>query len=66
MQTVLQAGDEVIIFDPSYDSYAPCVKLLGAKSRSYSAAGSTFSGGLEYGQRCDSCQNPHDHHQHTT
>ena len=32
MQTVLQAGDEVIIFDPSYDSYAPCVKLLGAKA----------------------------------
>ncbi|WP_180036857.1 MULTISPECIES: methionine aminotransferase [unclassified Acinetobacter] len=32
MQTVLQAGDEVIIFDPSYDSYAPCAKLLGAKA----------------------------------
>jgi len=32
MQTVLQAGDEVIIFDPSYDSYAPCIKLLGAKA----------------------------------
>ncbi len=52
MQTVLQAGDEVIIFDPSYDSYAPCVKLLGAKAVHIPLTGSTFSGGLEYSQRC--------------
>ena len=31
IQAVVQAGDEVIIFDPSYDSYAPSVKLVGAK-----------------------------------
>ena len=30
IQAVVQAGDEVIIFDPSYDSYAPSVKLVGA------------------------------------
>ncbi|KAB0625153.1 aminotransferase class I/II-fold pyridoxal phosphate-dependent enzyme [Acinetobacter gandensis] len=31
IQAVVHAGDEVIIFDPSYDSYAPSVKLVGAK-----------------------------------
>ena len=31
IQAVVKAGDEVIIFDPSYDSYAPSVKLVGAK-----------------------------------
>lgn len=31
IQAVVQTGDEVIIFDPSYDSYAPSVKLVGAK-----------------------------------
>ena len=30
IQAVVHAGDEVIIFDPSYDSYAPSVKLVGA------------------------------------
>ena len=31
IQALVQAGDEVIIFDPSYDSYAPSVTLVGAK-----------------------------------
>ena len=31
IQAVVQADDEVIIFDPSYDSYAPSVKSVGAK-----------------------------------
>ncbi|WP_180022177.1 methionine aminotransferase [Acinetobacter sp. YH16044] len=30
IQAVVHADDEVIIFDPSYDSYAPSVKLVGA------------------------------------
>jgi methionine transaminase len=29
IQATVHAGDEVIIFDPSYDSYAPSVKLAG-------------------------------------
>ncbi|MBI1452663.1 MULTISPECIES: methionine aminotransferase [Acinetobacter] len=29
IQAIVHAGDEVIIFDPSYDSYAPSVKLAG-------------------------------------
>lgn len=30
IQAVVQTGDEVIVFDPSYDSYAPSVQLVGA------------------------------------
>lgn len=32
IQALVSQGDEVIIFDPSYDSYAPSVKLVGAKA----------------------------------
>lgn len=32
IQAVVNAGDEVIIFDPSYDSYAPSIRLVGAKA----------------------------------
>ncbi|WP_173912062.1 methionine aminotransferase [Acinetobacter sp. Marseille-Q1618] len=31
IQAIVHAGDEVIIFDPSYDSYAPSVQLVEAK-----------------------------------
>lgn len=31
IQACINTGDEVIIFDPSYDSYAPTVQVLGAK-----------------------------------
>lgn len=31
IKATVRAGEEVIIFDPSYDSYAPSVKLVGAK-----------------------------------
>ena len=32
IQAIVHAEDEVIIFDPSYDSYAPSVQLVGAKA----------------------------------
>jgi len=32
IQACIHADDEVIIFDPSYDSYAPAVQLAGGKS----------------------------------
>ncbi len=32
IQAVVHADDEVIIFDPSYDSYAPSVALVGGKA----------------------------------
>ncbi|AXA26658.1 pyridoxal phosphate-dependent aminotransferase [Pseudomonas putida] len=31
IQAVIQAGDEVIVFDPSYDSYEPSVELAGGR-----------------------------------
>ncbi|MGE7960548.1 pyridoxal phosphate-dependent aminotransferase [Pseudomonas sp. NPDC089530] len=31
IQTVIQAGDEVIVFDPCYDSYEPSVELAGGR-----------------------------------
>ena len=31
VQALVHAGDEVIVFDPSYDSYAPSILLAGAK-----------------------------------
>lgn len=31
IQTVVRAGDEVIVFDPSYDSYEPSVMLAGGR-----------------------------------
>lgn len=34
MACVIHPGDEVIIFEPAYDSYAPTVTLLGGKVRS--------------------------------
>jgi methionine aminotransferase len=32
IQALVHAGDEVMVFDPSYDSYAPAVHLAGAKT----------------------------------
>ena len=32
IQALVHAGDEVIVFDPSYDSYAPSIALVGAKA----------------------------------
>ncbi|UII28592.1 methionine aminotransferase [Fulvivirga maritima] len=31
IQAVVQPGDEVIVFDPAYDSYAPAITLSGGK-----------------------------------
>ncbi|MFZ6025147.1 MAG: methionine aminotransferase [Bacteroidota bacterium] len=32
LTTVLQAGDEVIVFEPAYDSYIPTIEINGAKA----------------------------------
>src|SRR6476646_7985733 len=32
LTTILQPGDEVIIFEPAYDSYIPAIELNGAKA----------------------------------
>src|SRR5215831_7031329 len=31
IQALVRTGDEVIVFDPSYDSYAPAIVLAGGK-----------------------------------
>ena len=31
VHAVVRAGDEVIVFDPAYDSYAPAIRLAGGK-----------------------------------
>jgi methionine aminotransferase len=47
IQAVVRAGDEVIVFDPAYDSYEPAITLAGGITRhvplSIDANGSDFS-----------------------
>lgn len=38
LSTCISPGDEVIIFEPAYDSYAPAVKLLGGLVKPYELA----------------------------
>lgn len=43
---LVRNGDEVICFDPSYDSYAPAIALSGGNSETYCTATTAFSRGL--------------------
>ncbi|MGY4384186.1 methionine aminotransferase [Pedobacter sp. UYP24] len=38
LAAMINPGDEVIIFEPAYDSYAPAIKLLGGLVKSYEMA----------------------------
>lgn len=40
--SLIHAGDEVIMFDPSYDSYAPAIELAGGKSVRLNLCHETF------------------------
>ena len=42
IQAVVRAGDEVIIFDPSYDAYEPAVRLAGGRCVRVPMAPPTF------------------------
>src|SRR5712672_236719 len=42
IQAVVRAGDEVIIFDPSYDAYEPAVRLAGGRCVRVPLAPPTF------------------------
>ncbi|WP_443938934.1 methionine aminotransferase [Pedobacter sp. MW01-1-1] len=37
MAAVIQPGDEVVVIEPAYDSYAPTIKLLGGLVKTYDA-----------------------------
>jgi methionine aminotransferase len=39
----IQPGDEVIIFEPAYDAYAPTIKMLGGLVKSYEMAPPEYS-----------------------
>lgn len=40
---LVRNGDEVICFDPSYDSYSPAIALSGGNSEAYGTATTAFS-----------------------
>ncbi|WP_332450183.1 pyridoxal phosphate-dependent aminotransferase [Methanoculleus sp.] len=42
MEAVLDPGDEVLILDPSWVSYEPCVRLAGAVARHHALSTGTF------------------------
>ncbi|WP_312936251.1 pyridoxal phosphate-dependent aminotransferase [Pseudomonas sp.] len=42
IQAVIQAGDEVIVFDPCYDAYAPAVALAGGQCVHLQLSGDDF------------------------
>ena len=54
IQALAHPGDEVILFEPAYDSYIPAIQLAGATPVPLAAAGSrvTASTGMRYGARC--------------
>ncbi|MFT0213484.1 pyridoxal phosphate-dependent aminotransferase [Pseudomonas sp. F1_0610] len=43
IQAIVRAGDEVIVFDPCYDSYEPSVELAGGKCIHLALQGAHFS-----------------------
>ncbi|QPH39833.1 methionine aminotransferase [Pedobacter endophyticus] len=43
LATIINPGDEVIIFEPAYDSYAPTIKLLGGLVKTYELAPPTYA-----------------------
>jgi methionine aminotransferase len=47
-----RAGDEVIVFDPAYDSYEPAITLAGAKTVHLPLAGAAF--GIDFDRLQDS------------
>ncbi|TDG35792.1 aminotransferase class I/II-fold pyridoxal phosphate-dependent enzyme [Pedobacter changchengzhani] len=43
LTAIINHGDEVIIFEPAYDSYAPTIKLLGGLVKTYELAPPEYS-----------------------
>ena len=66
IQTVVRAGDEVIVFDPSYDSYEPSVELAGGRCVHVQLKDGDFSIDWEKFSAALSPAYSHGHHQHPT
>lgn len=43
LAAIINSGDEVIIFEPAYDSYAPTIRLLGGLVKTYELAPPNYS-----------------------
>lgn len=43
IQAIVRAGDEVIVFDPCYDSYVPAIELAGGRALRLPLAPDTFA-----------------------
>ena len=43
IHAVIRRGDEAIVFDPAYDSYAPAIKLAGGIGRHIQLVGDSFT-----------------------
>ncbi|WP_316933285.1 aminotransferase class I/II-fold pyridoxal phosphate-dependent enzyme [Pedobacter lusitanus] len=57
----IQAGDEVIIFEPAYDCYAPTIKMLGGLVKSYEMTPPDYSIDWEMVKKTIYCQYKNDY-----
>ena len=62
--TLIRPGDEVIVFEPAYDSYVPSIEVQGGKGGVCRAQVSRLSHRLGRGGTRDHAEDTHDHHQH--
>ena len=63
LTTILQPGDEVIIFEPAYDSYIPNVEINGAKAVTINLVYPEYKIDWACGKKCDHSKNKSDHDQ---
>ena len=61
---MVRPGDEVIVFEPVYDSYAPAIELNGGKTVMPGSEPARLSARLGRGGAPDHAAHPHDHPQH--
>jgi methionine aminotransferase len=59
----VRPGDEVIVFEPVYDSYVPAIETVGGTGRVCPAEVSRLRPGLGAGGAVDFAENAADHHQ---
>ena len=60
---VVHPGDEVIVFEPCYDSYVPAIEVSGGKAVVVSLRYPDYAVPVGRGPRRDHAAHPHDHAQ---